>query len=241
MISVTSVLKRETLRSSSVSAADQTETSWQTLSLPSNLSLLSFFFSFSSSPTNLLVCYWGGWRGALPEALKVCIIPVLIWWSQSELTIVLSSWKTWRLTTNPERDKTLPVPVLAYKPKQRAQLTRRAGGRPAAAAVQPAHTGVWHHTGWGRGMEGQAFMNQVKHKQLHICRFYHRTWTQQSRLAFPHEATFTKTRRDADGQRLAGNAPWILKNFIQRHLQDTVICFVMCNDYLNIKARYVCT
>lgn len=50
-----------------VSAADQSETSRQLLSLPSNLSLLFFF---SSSPINLLICYWG-WgrgRGALPKA-----------------------------------------------------------------------------------------------------------------------------------------------------------------------------
>ena len=70
--------------------------------------------------------------------------------SQSELTIVLSSRKTWRLTTNPERDKTLPVPVLAYKPKtegKRVQLTRM-------VAVPPAPTGSnCDVTGEGGGAE----------------------------------------------------------------------------------------
>lgn len=101
-------------------AADLSETSRQTLSLPSNLSLLSFFFFIYKSNN----CYWGRGGEGCSAKSQVCIIPVLIWRSQSELTIVLSSRKTWRLTTNPERDKTLPVPVLAYKPKQRAQLTR---------------------------------------------------------------------------------------------------------------------
>lgn len=46
-----------TLWSGSISAADRTETSWHTLSPPSDLRLLVFF---SSSPTSLICCWGGG-------------------------------------------------------------------------------------------------------------------------------------------------------------------------------------
>lgn len=119
-------------------ASQQQITVKQTLPLPSDLGCSSFLLARKStyplSRAGVGREREGG-RGEVREGgcfarSHVCIIPVLFrGHHHEELTMILSSRKTLRLTTNPERDKALPVPVLAYKPKQRAQLTR-GGARP---------------------------------------------------------------------------------------------------------------
>lgn len=135
--------------------------------LPSNLSLPFFFFFFFFAYK--LLRGWGRGEGGeegCSARSQICIIPLLTRWSQSELTIVLSSRKTWQLTTNPERDKALPVPVLAYKPKQRAQLTKTARKRRTATGPTCTHTlKQWHHRG-GRSMEGRAFIHREQQLQI---------------------------------------------------------------------------
>lgn len=167
-INIDNKCNREELCGPAASQQQISETTWQD-TLSSNLSQLFFFF-YSFSHPNLLTCYWGG--GGVHSARSwVCVIPVLIWWSQSELTIVLSSRKTWRLTTNPERHKTLPVPVLAYKPKQRAQLTRAGGRRPTAGSHLTGGGGAWR--GWPPRTRLKSLRNHSEPEQNVFIHLFH--------------------------------------------------------------------